>query len=283
MRQPIPAAFVLLLATALPAAPSGLFPPARMDVLVDGSPRPKYTAVSSVYIEALKNREYEIRLYNPYPVRVAVALSVDGLNTIDARHTTALAARKWVIEPYGAITISGWQTSFSEARRFQFTTEDQSYGQALGRTADLGVITAVFFRERVVAPRPIVAEPSPWVRNQAQRQPEARPDTAGGAAAAPPSQKSAGLGASAVSESTAQATDYAATGIGRRTDNAVREVHLDLEETAAATISLRYEYRPQLVRLGILPERLSGEDPLDRRQRAQGFAPGFCPDIKREP
>jgi len=38
--------------------------------------------------------EYGIRLRNPYAVRVAVALSVDGLNTIDARVTTAADARK---------------------------------------------------------------------------------------------------------------------------------------------------------------------------------------------
>jgi hypothetical protein len=61
-------------------------------------------------IEALKGKEYEIRLHNPFPVRVAVALSVDGLNTIDAQHTTAAHGRKWVIGPYETITISGWQT-----------------------------------------------------------------------------------------------------------------------------------------------------------------------------
>ena len=87
-------------------------------------------------------------LRNPYAVRVAVALSVDGLNTIDARQTTAAAARKWVLEPYETVTISGWQTSQTEARRFEFTTEERSYGHALGKTANLGVISAVFFKER---------------------------------------------------------------------------------------------------------------------------------------
>ena len=82
---------------------------------------------------------------------MAVALAVDGLNTIDARHTAAADARKWVLEPYETITISGWQTSRTEARRFEFTTEERSYGQALGKTANLGVISAVFFKERVQA------------------------------------------------------------------------------------------------------------------------------------
>ena len=78
-----------------------------------------------------------------------MALSVDGLNTIDARETTAADARKWVLGPYETVTISGWQTSQIEARRFEFTTEARSYGQALGKTANLGVISAVFFKERV--------------------------------------------------------------------------------------------------------------------------------------
>jgi len=47
-----------------------------------------------VYIKVLKGREYEIHLRNRYSVRVAVALLVDGLNTIDARHTSAAAGQK---------------------------------------------------------------------------------------------------------------------------------------------------------------------------------------------
>jgi len=40
-------------------------------------------------------------------------------------------------------------SSRREARRFEFTTEERLYGQALGKTANLGVISAVFFKERV--------------------------------------------------------------------------------------------------------------------------------------
>ena len=122
-----------------------------VDIVVDGARQPRYAHEGRWYVEARKGREYAIRLRNPYPVRVAVALSVDGLNTIDARETTAAGARKWVLGPYETVTISGWQTSQLEARRFEFTTEARSYGQALGKTANLGVISAVFFKERVPA------------------------------------------------------------------------------------------------------------------------------------
>ena len=126
-----------------------------VDVLVNGTPQTRFAHGGRWYVEALKGREYAIRLRNPYGVRVAVALSVDGLNTIDARHTNAADARKWIIEPYQTITISGWQTSRTAARRFEFTTEERSYAQALGQPSDLGVISAVYFRERV---RPVVVD-----------------------------------------------------------------------------------------------------------------------------
>src|SRR5258708_17853319 len=122
-----------------------------VDILVDGAPQPRYAHEGRWYVEARKGREYAIQLRNPYAVRVAVALSVDGLNTIDARETTAADARKWVLGPYETVTISGWQTSQTEARRFEFTTHGRSYGQALGKTANLGAISPAFFREPVPA------------------------------------------------------------------------------------------------------------------------------------
>jgi hypothetical protein len=262
---------------ATPRASSGPAPRSTVEILVEGRRLPSYHARGTVYVEALKGREYAIRLRNPYPVRVAVALSVDGLNTIDARHTDAQAARKWVLGPYETVTISGWQTSMSHARRFEFTTEERSYGAWLGKTDNLGVISAVFFRERVPerimsveqdrAPRSGV--PAPSGRSDAKAVPA-------GEAAAP-----SALGAGPEQAARAQAApadEYAATGIGRRTDHAVRQVSLDLESTPAASISIRYEYRAQLVRLGVLP---GVADPLDRRERARGFDGPFCPEPKR--
>ena len=98
--------------------------------------------------EAVKGREYELRITNPLPVRVGVALSVDGLNTIDAKHTDPANASKWVLDPYQTQVISGWQVNGSTARRFEFTGERHSYGAALGQTDNLGVIEAVFYKER---------------------------------------------------------------------------------------------------------------------------------------
>src|SRR5688572_32741318 len=130
-------------------------------ILVNGTPQPQCTHNGRLYVEALKGQEYAIQMRNPYPVRVAVALSVDGLNTIDAKHTSAADARKWVLGPYETVTISGWQINQAQARRFEFTTETKSYAQALGKTDNLGVISAVFYRERpAVTTRQQVAPPA---------------------------------------------------------------------------------------------------------------------------
>lgn len=246
-------------------------PRPRVDILIDGVPQPQFPARGARYVEALKGREYAIRLTNPYPVRVGVALAVDGLNTIDARHTSAAQARKWVLGPYETVVISGWQTSLSRARQFTFTTEERSYGQALGRVADLGVISAVFFRERadLRAKGLTPLQEVPGRANESRARDGANAPAAAGAST---------VGSPA---SRAAADEYAATGMGRATGHAVQAVSLDLEETPAASISLRYEFRPQLVRLGVLTEPPAGGDPLVRREGARGFEPGFCPDPKR--
>ena len=237
----------------------------EVDILVDGSPQPRYAHEGRWYVEARKGREYAIRLRNPYGVRVAVALSVDGLNTIDARETTAADARKWVLGPYETVTIGGWQTSQAESRRFEFTTEARSYGQALGKTANLGVISAVFFKERMPA---VSSDASNDFARREQSPPSPAPSEQ--ASAAPPA------GANKQAED-----GYAATGMGRRTGHAVEQVWLNLEDAPARTLSIRYEFRPQLVRLGILPAD-PASDPLQRREHAQGFTPGFCPEPPRQ-
>jgi len=237
------------------SAASSVDPAAVVEILVNGAPVQRYAHGGRWYVEALKGREYAIQLRNPYAVRVAVALSVDGLNTIDARTTTARAARKWVLDPYQTVVISGWQTSRSEARRFEFTTEAQSYGEALGRTENLGVITAVLFRERPRATSKLL---------QRERRAEA-PSAPAPSAEAP----DAGGGAQRGS------AEYAATGMGRPTGHAVTEVSLDLERLPAQSMNIRYEFRPQLVRLGIVPS--DARDPLRRRERSRGFEPGFAP------
>jgi hypothetical protein len=239
-----------------------------VSVLVNGYPIQEYSARGCSYVEAREGQEYSIRIRNPLGVRVAVALSVDGLNSIDARRSRAYDASKWVIQPYSDITVSGWQVSPSRLRRFYFTTERESYGAKLGQTRNLGVISAVFFREDRPMPIPMPVTPRRGSRDEEmRREPSDQP--------IPPSAGTEANESRSASKSAPSASmpsdDYAATGIGRSARNDVRWLNLDLQREPAAEITIRYEYRPELVRLGILP-RTYEPDPLQRRERATGFS-----------
>jgi hypothetical protein len=245
-----------------------------LEVLVGGAPLEVLHGRGRRYVEAREGEEYTVLVRNPLPVRVAVALSVDGLNSIDARRTSAWDASKWVIEPYGAIRVSGWQMSSTRARRFYFTTERDSYAARLGRASDLGVITAVFFRESTPRPRPVVPAPyegSPQPREREEN--EARPQSE--------SRKSRDSGGAATAQRRAE-DGYAATGIGRSIEHDVTWIDMRLERSPAAELTVRYEYRDALVRLGLLPRPWRDDGALRRRERSRGFEePRYSPEPPR--
>jgi hypothetical protein len=253
-----------------------------MEILVDRIPLPEYAARGARYVEALKGREYSIRLRNNTGARVAIALSVDGLNSIDARTTSTSEARKWVLEGYESITLDGWQTSSTTARRFVFTTEPKSYGAWLGRTENLGVIAAAVFRER----RPLAMAPAygdrsdgAWSEPPGEASPQGRlsPEAGAGREKAAPM-----AGESKQNVRPPAPDDFAATGIGRETAHPVRLVNLDLEDSPATLLEVRYEYHDALVRLGVLSAGDRCEDSLARRERGRGFTDQpFAPDPYR--
>ena len=259
MRRPLvlAAAVVALFLAGRPARADAF----GVDILVDGRPVPVYGHEGRSYIEALKGRPYAIRLTNRTGGRIAVALSVDGLNVIDAKHTSAHDAQKWILDPWQSIVLPGWQTSSGTARKFVFTSEERSYGSWLGRTDDLGVISAAFFRER------------PRVEPQAMREMDNRRD------APEPCEKAAGAMPEARAPQPKAKDELAATGIGGQVDHQVRTVEFDEEDAPSAVVSLRYEFHDALVRLGVLPK---SDDALARRERSRGFSDtGFAPDPYR--
>ena len=272
MRTPITAALALSFLASFPsaAATRGGF---ELSVLVDGAQRPEFSRAGTVYVEALKGREYALRVTNPLGVRVGVALAVDGLNTIDASHGAAASAVKWILEPYQSILLEGWQVNASDARRFVFTGERQSYGAALGKTDDLGIIEAVFFREKACRPAPVpVAPVGCESRDAAGRPANEAPAPKVKGEAGGTRQEAGKMAASSLAD------EYAATGMGDRTRHDVTRVDVELERSPASRLRIRYEFRPQLVSLGILPA--NDDDRLARRERARGFE-RFCPEPNR--
>jgi hypothetical protein len=236
-----------------------------LEVLVDGRPLHEIAARGTTYIEAVRHAEYALRLTNRTGRRMAVAVSVDGLNTIDAKSGSANNASKWVLDPWGSVTIGGWQVNPDAARTFFFTSEDKSYGAWLGATTNLGVIEAVAYRELAPPPRQPALERQKRDADRLGSSESTAPHAAGKAQPNP-------------YEADGLSDELAATGIGRKIDNPVRRVHLRLESTPVSHLRLRYEYREQLVRLGVLPSPEEAQA-LARRERALGFDDfDFAPD-----
>jgi|SRR5437870_5082792 len=250
----------------------------QVEILVNGRRVPEYAARGRRYIEALEGAEYEVRIHNPLSVRVAVALSVDGLNTIDARHTSAWDAHKWVIEPYGTIEIGGWQMSSNRARRFYFTTERDSYAAKLGQAQNLGLISAVFYRERTpMVVTPVTPGPP---RPRYEDSDRIRVPESGSAGESPARAESNQSAPKSRSSNAYPGPDdeSAATGIGRSVRNDVQWIKMDLDSRPVSDVTIRYEYRAGLVKLGIIPRDYPRPDVIDRRERARGFEPNYCPE-----
>lgn len=308
LRSKALASLLLLSAAAAPSALAAGSYPYAVTVIVDGSPAPEYSANGRIYVEALKGRNFSVRLSNPTGERVAVALSVDGRNVIDAKRTTALAATKWILMPGQTAEIPGWQISGETSRRFFFTEIRRSYAKWLGDTSNVGTIEAVFFREKravaVVPPRPRPwwdwssrdeagaggarkdapaeqaqsAPPPPSTREEVTvsgEAPLADAERSSQAPSADARRKSAG--SLAPSPKAKESDSYAATGIGDRTRFPVEWTSFDEDPTPAARVSLRYEFRAELVRLGVLPR----EDDLYARDRGRGFEREYAPDPYR--
>lgn len=236
-----------------------------ISVVVDGCESPEFHHGGRIYVEALRGRVFTVKLSNPTSERIAVALSVDGRNVVDAKRTSATEAAKWVLSPGQTVEIPGWQVSGETSRKFFFTETARSYAKWLGDTRNVGTIEAVFFREkRRWSSRPAIEGGVP------ESAPQTSEDSSSLRRDAPPA-------AGAVRER--KETDrFAATGIGDRTEHPVQWVAFEEEPEPAARIAVRYEFRRELVRLGVLPR---GDDALASRDRARGFEPRYAPDPDR--
>jgi hypothetical protein len=314
MRQP---ALVLALVigsalTAVPALSAVSRQGFELSVLVGGSPTPEYEHGGRAYIEALKGTNFSLRVHNPTCQRIAVALSVDGLNVIDAKHTTAFEATKWLLSPGETIDIPGWQVSGEIARQFFFTETKSSYAKWLGKTRHVGTIEAVFFRQKQTAvPSPCVRGAQSPRRDMAPRSmnsdassnsPGGTPEGAadGGVAGGLPSTRDSGTPSASSGQMKEEVTvsaeappverretrkapsqrnteDFAATGIGRQLNFPVIWVDFDEDPNPVSSIALRYEFRRELIRLGVLPR----DGDLFARERGRGFEPDYAPDPYR--
>ncbi len=254
-----------------PEAPAALV---GVSVEIDGRAASLYPAPDGsgrYYLEARAGGRYVVALANRTAERVGVVLSVDGLNAISGERDTG-RGRMYVLDPWQRTTVQGWRTSLQEVRQFTFVDERRSYATRSGKANEkMGWIEVAVYRERHAA---VQATPYPYAEprrpypieeqeNRGRAQAPAAPEASGA--------RDAGE-ATARLESDAKRS-YPGTGWGQRTHDPVVLVSFDPEAEPRERVTLRYEYRPALVALGVLPPRTSPRVRLWQRDQAQ---PGFA-------
>lgn len=192
------------------------------------------------FIEAYPGEEYRVRIHNPLPVRVAVNLSIDGLNSLTGKPGTPEGGRKWIIEPESWVDISGWQVSERAARRFVFTSKSESYAtwrsDSWGRdlAVNCGVIGAAYFWSQRDLDEYFEAHPVIIRRIRRYEAPQTSKDMS-----------RAPMGSAAQNEGRPEEEQRAGTGMGERQSNPVHQVRFDYDRGmyhAAEAVIIAYDF-----------------------------------------
>ncbi len=234
-----------------------------VQVRVDGEATPLLIAPGREdrrYLQAFAGRDYELVLRNTSGRRVAVVVSVDGLNVLNGERSVLEASEPmYVLDAYETATIRGWRTSLDEVRRFVFVDERRSYAERTGQAnADMGWIRVASFRER----RPWWATPRERIRTFDGGAP-------GFDAPAPPMSKAAPDAAPAPL-ARGEERSVPGTGWGDRREDRVSTTSFTPDGPAVDRLVLRYEYESGLRALGVLPVSPRWRDRL--AERDGGFA-----------
>lgn len=223
------------------------------------------------YLEAERDARYRIRIRNPTGRRVGVVIAVDGRNIISgAKSELERDEPMYILDAWSTQEFSGWRANLSEVNEFYFTEWKDSYAEAFGDRSARGVIAVAVYREKA-PPRRLWSEESPRQRAQS----EAAPASAAADASAPPAVGAAsGAGAAREAQSArkAERADEAGTGYGDLRSEYATQVEFNAESRVSQQIFLKYEWRENLCRQGILT---CADDPPNRfwPERSYGFAP----------
>jgi len=188
------------------------------------------------YLEAVKGQRYSIQITNKSDRRIGVVIAVDGRNIIDGKKSDLLRnERMYIIGPYDTNTFEGWRTSMDRTNRFYFTEQSDSYTERVFADASaMGTIALAVYKEKIpkIAPRLDMSSPK-------REAPSAGAPSASGESRATDKYK-------------LEEREQAGTGFGETTYSPAHEVQFDPEHTMAGKIVLKYEWRSELCRKGII-------------------------------
>ena len=271
--------------------------PIAVEVLVAGRTTPLFMAANRRdrwYLEAKQGRKYELRVRNTSGERIGFVLAVDGLNAIDGTLSrNASTEPMYVLEPYADATIKGWRKNLDQVSRFVFVDERRSYAERTGQgNGDLGWIRVTAFHEvwheRWGRGDLRMYRDGGGARGGESRESRESREEMSKDEAAPPSAQAMPESRGRVGSVQGRGTDIApapsspsrepvaesnpGTGWGPNQRDHVRRVEFTPRAHAAAQVVLRYEYKPALVALGILPWREPVDRTWERDHGVYGFA-----------
>lgn len=176
--------------------------PYSVRVLTGGLPvKPSFEG-NDMFVGVSPGHPYAIELSNLSRRRVAVALLIDGLNSLGQARELPSEAQKWVLDPKEKVVIDGWQVDSETVRQFVFTGAESSLAHQKGFCEDIGLITACFYPEVV-------------------------------------KENAADLSGFNFSRSTLG--DKLGTGEGKKLESQVSEVAIEYESVPVAIINIRYD------------------------------------------
>ena len=260
-------------AQGVPETPAALV---AVSIQIDGRPVSLFPAPDGsgrYYLEACAGSRYAVALANRTGERVGVVLTVDGLNAISGERDSG-RGRMYVLDPWQSTSVQGWRSSLQEVRQFTFVDERRSYATRIGQGQREDGLDRGRGLPRAPRVRPGAALP---VRRAAATLPgrgagEARARAGSRGAGGVVGQGRARL-RRREPRGTPRRRSYPGTGWGERTHDPVVLVSFDPEAEPRERVTLRYEYRPALVALGVLPPRTPPRDRLWQRDQAE---PGFA-------
>lgn len=105
--------------------------------------------IHRAYLEAIKNKRYQLRIRNNSDRRVGLVIAVDGRNILNgSKSYLGSNERMYVLDPYETSYYKGWRTAQNQINRFYFTSANDSYADTWGDRSAMGVIAVAVFNEK---------------------------------------------------------------------------------------------------------------------------------------
>jgi len=188
------------------------------------------------YLEAVKGQRYSIQVTNKSNRRIGLVIAVDGRNIIDAKKSDLRRnERMYIIWPYETNTFEGWRTGMDRTNRFYFTEKSDSYAEKVFADASaMGTIALAVYKEKISQTVPHADMSLPKKEAPAARAPSDLNESCAGG------------------KYKMEAREQAGTGFGETTYSPAYVVQFDPEHTVAEKIVLKYEWRSELCRKGIV-------------------------------